>query len=307
MLSRRNIRIKVLQTLYGASMADGILPEQLYEQYILNCNRSYRLLLYSINLFLKTTSFAVKEAELRASKFLATEEDALYKGILYTNSLTRSLAENKFLQTEMDREKIPAVPDEDILKKVYSEFSKTEEYIAYWKENQDHMEILLKLLKFCISHPLFEELLEDFSAAWVDDKSLILGTLKKIIKALPVDGPFFEEYRPEKELVEEFGRNMLMIVWKRNEELTQNIGPTLRNWDVSRVAAIDMILIKMAVCEFMYFPTIPVKVTLNEFVEIAKMYSTDKSKEFVNGVLDRLLKDLEEAGKIRKEGRGLLD
>jgi len=83
------------------------------------------------------------------------------------------------------------------------------------------------------------------------------------------------------------------------------IEPTLKNWDADRVAIIDMVLLKMALSELTSFPTIPTKVTLNEFVEISKLYSTDKSKDFINGILDRLMKKLNKEGKIQKEGRGL--
>ena len=85
------------------------------------------------------------------------------------------------------------------------------------------------------------------------------------------------------------------------------IEPSLKNWDADRVAVIDMIILKMALVELMSFPTIPTKVTLNEFVEIAKKYSTEKSKDFINGILDRLMKQLEKEGKIKKEGRGLIE
>jgi transcription antitermination protein NusB len=307
MLSRRNIRIKVLQALYAATITQDTPPDVLFEQYLQSCQRSFRLLLFALNNIIRTAAYALREEEIRRTKLLVTDEDKAYTGILYSNALTQSLVTNKFFLRELQARKADEVKDEDILRKVYSDLSKTEEYLAYWKDPQDHMEALLRLLKFCIAHPLFEELLDDFSPAWSDDKSLVLGTLKKIIKALPLNGPFYEDYEPDQQLVEEFGRNMLLNVWKRNEELTRNIAPTLRNWDVNRVAAIDMLLIKMAVCEFIYFPTIPVKVTINEFVEISKLYSTDKSKEFINGVLDRLMRDLQEAGKINKEGRGLLD
>lgn len=307
MLSRRNIRIKVLQALYAATQGQETSAEELYQLYLQSCQRSYRLLLFTLNHLVATTTFSLKEEEVRASKLLANEEDKQYKASLYHNPLTQSLVKNKFLKTETARMKADEIKDEDILRKVYGEFSKTEDYIAYWKKGEDHLEILLKLLKFCIAHPLFEELLDDFSPAWSDDKSLVLGTLKKILKGLPLEGPFYEEYIPDQILVEEFGQGMLMNVWKHNEELTRNIGPLLRNWDVSRVAVLDMILLKMAVCEFIYFPSIPTKVTLNEFVEIAKLYSTEKSKEFINGVLDRLMKDLQEAGKIKKAGRGLVE
>jgi len=87
----------------------------------------------------------------------------------------------------------------------------------------------------------------------------------------------------------------------------RHIQPTLTNWDHERLALIDMILLKMATCEMLEFPTIPAKVTLNEYVEVAKSYSTDKSKEFVNGVLDKLMKQFQESGKLNKEGRGLVE
>lgn len=94
-------------------------------------------------------------------------------------------------------------------------------------------------------------------------------------------------------------------VIKEDKKLLAIIEPTLKNWDVDRVAIIDMILLKMALCELISFPSIPTKVTLNEFVEISKLYSTDKSKDFINGILDRLMKQLDSDGKIKKEGRGL--
>ncbi len=127
------------------------------------------------------------------------------------------------------------------------------------------------------------------------------------MKALPTETDFFEEYRPNAETVEEFGVVLLDNVSNRDKELLELIEPTLKNWDADRVAIIDMILLKMALCELMNFPTIPTKVTLNEFVEISKLYSTDKSKDFINGILDRLMKKLAKDGKIEKEGRGLIE
>lgn len=296
-----------MQALYAASMAPGTTSEELFKSYKDSCQHSYKLLLYTLNLLMHTASYALKEEEMRSAKLLSTDEDKMYKGILYNNPLMQSLIKNKYLRAEIDKHNTGYIRDEDILKRVYADFSKQEQYVAYWRDGGDHLEMLLFFLKSCIGHPLFEELLDEFNPAWSDDKSLIIGSLKKILKALPQDGPFMDEYIPDVVLVEEFGNQMLLNVWKKNDELTTNIGYSLNNWEASRVATIDLILLKMAVCEFLYFPTIPTKVTLNEFVEIAKQYSTDKSKEFVNGVLDRLMKDLEKAGKIKKSGRGLVE
>ena len=113
--------------------------------------------------------------------------------------------------------------------------------------------------------------------------------------------------RPNYETIKEFGESLLLDVINNNENLLATIEPALNNWDADRVAVIDMIILKMALSELLNFPTIPTKVTLNEFVEIAKLYSTDKSKDFINGILDRLFKKLDKEGKIKKEGRGLVE
>ena len=127
------------------------------------------------------------------------------------------------------------------------------------------------------------------------------------MKALPVEDDFCSHYLPDDETVKGFGEELLRKVFHEDRELLEIIEPTLKNWDADRVATIDMILLKMALCELMIFPTIPTKVTLNEFVEISKRYSTEKSKDFINGILDRLMKQLNKDGKIKKEGRGLME
>jgi N utilization substance protein B len=304
MLSRRNIRIKVLQALYAASMADHISPEELYQQYLLSCERTYKLMLYTLKLYIHTAAFALREEESRKTKLLVKEEDHLYEGILYRNELMQSMAENKFLKTEWAALKIPDAGDTDILRKIYHEFSKTEEYLSYWKDHKDHMQIMLALLKFCVGHALFQELLDEYNPAWNDDKSLVVGVLKRVIKALPADKAFFDEHRTDKALVEEFGQQLLLPVWNQRDELQRIIEPTLQNWDIKRVAILDLFMLKMAICEFQHFPTVPTKVTINEYVEIAKNYSTDKSREFINGILDRVMKDMVEKGLIQKTGRG---
>ncbi|MCL4105748.1 UNVERIFIED_CONTAM: hypothetical protein GTU68_028625 [Idotea baltica] len=149
--------------------------------------------------------------------------------------------------------------------------------------------------------------MEDAYAEWVDDKSLIIGAIKKSIKRLPAEEDFFQTFFPEDETIKEFGQELLELCFEEDEELLEIIKPTLKNWDHERLAVIDMILLKMAIVEFVHFKTIPTKVTLNEYVEIAKLYSTPKSKDFVNGILDKTLTELKEKGKIVKEGRGLVD
>ncbi len=169
------------------------------------------------------------------------------------------------------------------------------------------MEVLLELFRFLRKDEYFNEVVEDHFANWNDDQSLVIGAMKKVIKALPVEGNFLDEHYPDKETAEEFGKTLLQKVCENEDDIRNMVDPTLKNWDPERVAVIDMILLIMAVSEFLFFPTIPTKVTLNEYVEVSKLYSTPKSKDFINGVLDRLMKTLKAEGKIQKEGRGLID
>ena len=181
----------------------------------------------------------------------------------------------------------------------------SEKYLSSESTNEDHVEILLELYRFCRKNEVFNEIMDDRFCGWTDDKSLVIGALKKTLKILPKSGPIYEEHIPDDDTVEVFGKFLLENTHKQDQELEALINPVLENWDSERVALIDMILIKMGVVEMTNFKTIPAKVTLNEYVELSKTYSTDKSKEFVNGVLDKLLKQLDSEGKIVKEGRGL--
>ena len=149
--------------------------------------------------------------------------------------------------------------------------------------------------------------MEGFNPHWFVDESLVVGAIKRTLKMLPnVKEKFFEEFLPENEPVYDFGLELLQTVVREDEQLLEIIQPSLQNWDITRVAILDLILLKMAVSELLRFPTIPTKVTLNEYVDISKQYSTEKSKDFINGILDRLMKKLGKEGKIKKEGRGLI-
>ena len=148
--------------------------------------------------------------------------------------------------------------------------------------------------------------MEDHYGTWYDDKSVVVGATKKTLKSLPSkDEKFFMEYYPSDETVNEFGYQLFEKTLGSDDALLEYIRPTLKNWDTERLAIIDMILLKMAICELLNFSSIPTKVTINEYIDIAKNYSTAKSKDFINGILDRIMKDFGSEGLIQKEGRGL--
>lgn len=296
--------------LYSKSRDEQLTYEEALRRYHLNIDSAFDMYLYNIYLLAEIAAVATQDQERRLAKHLPTEEDKTFTDRFYQNPLLQSLVTNENLQKQLRQRKFSTITDQDAVQKIYISFAKTDGYKNYLQAEdiaESHRQILLKLYKHCTSSELFNELIEDYSANWNDDKSLVVGTMKKTIKALPTTEDFLEKYRPEKETVVDFGEVMLKHVHHQDQELLGHIEPTLKNWDADRVAIMDMILLKMALTELIVFPTIPTKVTLNEFVEIAKVYSTDKSKDFINGILDRLMKKLNQEGKIKKEGRGLLD
>lgn len=309
MLSRRNVRIKVMQMLYSMSRDSNLGLNEVINRYRSSVQKSFELYLFNLLSLMRITGYASQDAAKKMAKLLPTEEDKQFTAKLGDNGLMRSLTVNEGLQGLFRKFKLSHRFDTDNVRLFYTDFAKTDEYKDYLLQEEgdeeSHREILLTLYKHLLNSESYNDFVEDNFSNWTDDKSLIAGAIKKTIKALPATEDFYEEYRPGEETTEEFGEKLLRRACEDDEELLSIIEPTLRNWDADRVAVIDMILLKMALCELINFPTIPTKVTLNEFVEISKLYSTDKSKDFINGILDRLMKQLNKDGKIQKKGRGL--
>jgi N utilization substance protein B len=308
MLSRRNVRVKVMQQLYSLAQDKELSFQEALESYFNTIQDSFRLYLLNLHCIIKICSLAAEDFKIRSAKHIKSEEDKQFTDKIFTNKLISSLVANKDLNQKFKEQKCGEGLDEDLFRKIYKDFCKEEAYQKYLSTestDEEHIELLLELYRFCRRNEVFNEIMDDRFTGWTDDKSLVIGALKKTLKILPKAGPIYEEHMPDHDTVHNFGKFLLETTYKGDKELENLIHPILENWDSERVALIDMILIKMGVVEMTHFKTIPAKVTLNEYVELSKSYSTDKSKEFVNGVLDKLLKQLESEGKIVKEGRGL--
>ncbi len=307
MLSRRNIRVKVMHLMYAKKLDKAISYEDLTKRFDRMVEQSYNLLLFNLEQIVKTTFLSNADADRKAAKHIPSEADKAFTPRIFENDLIQSLTENPSFQKTLKERSISARIDAEMSKLLYANLAKTEEYQKYVLDaNPNHKEMLLTLYKEWSSSESYEEYMEEKFDNWIHDKSLIVGAVKKIIKALPAEQYFFRDYYPQGETVE-FGKDLLYKVNHFESDLMDIIEPALKNWDANRVATIDLILLKLALSEMLYFPSIPLKVTINEFVDISKIYSTPKSKDFINGVLDRLMKKLLADGRIVKEGRGLVD
>lgn len=310
MLSRRSVRVKVMQALYNLSRDKDLSYNEALKRYRKSVESTYDLYLFNVLLLAKIAAYAKIDASKIADKLVPTDKDKSFRPKFGDNDLIDSVLKSDGFLRIIKMRLVENRIDKDQVRRFYKEFAKTEDYQTYLTapdNDDDTRELLLKLYKFWTSEETFNDLMEEQFASWLDDKSLVIGAIKKTIKAMPLTEEFYEAHRPDEEAVKDFGENLLHKVHYEGKKMLEIIQPTLKNWDAERVAVLDMISLKMAVCELTEFNSIPTKVTLNEYVEISKLYSTDKSKDFINGVLDRLMKELQKDGKINKQGRGLID
>ncbi len=309
MLSRRNVRIKAVQLLYSVSRDEEITREELKKRYWKSIDISYELFLYNLYTLLEITKISEEDKVKRQSKFLPSEVDKEFAAKIYNNPRMLDLEKNKKIQKVFNQYHFPERSDKDLFRNIYNDFQKGDAYQLYISKptNEDEdLEMLLELFRFCRQNENYNEIIEDRYSTWEDDKSLVIGSIKKVLKGLPFDkDDFYKEYYPDDDTVKVFGESLLLRTFDDDKLLLSIITPVLKNWRSDRVAVIDMIMLKLAVIEFLQCDSVPVKVTLNEYVELSKMYSTSKSKEFINGVLDTIQKQFAEEGKITKSGRGL--
>lgn len=299
-----------MQLIYSLDRDESLKPSDIYKAYNINIDKSFELFLFALFIIYKVTAIATGDMKKRKSKHLPSDYDKNFTDKLVNNPLIQDIVDNSVLQKKWESFEFESKVNNDYIQKIYDEFSKSQHYktfVSSETSNAEVLELLLELFRFCRLNEYFNEILEDNYYNWVDDKSLVVGSVKKYLKLLPSESKTsFKDFLPEDETVKEFGQNLLKNTVTKKQELMDHIIPVLENWDHERLAVMDTILLQMAVSELIAFPTIPSKVTLNEYVELAKNYSTAKSKEFVNGILDKLMVDLTESGKIVKEGRGIV-
>ena len=311
MLSRRSVRVKVMQLLYSQDRDEAVSDKDLVKTYHEFTNRSYELFLFSLYVIMKICECSSADLKKRQAKLLPSDYDKAFTDKLQSNAQIADLIHNAIIGKKFEKLGFESKVNSDYLAKIYDQFSKKEEYKNFISSDTgrvETIELLLEMYRFCRQDEYFNEMLEDAFYNWSDDKSLVVGAVKKYLKALPSpDRKLHESFIPDDETVKEFGLELLKRSTANKEEIMEVIIPVLENWDHERLAVVDTILLRMALCEMLHFPTIPSKVTLNEYVELAKQYSTIKSKEFINGILDKLMKNLTETGKLSKEGRGLVE
>ncbi len=310
MLSRRNVRIKVMQTIYAHAHDSEKTVERLEKTMLENINSFYRAFLYNLYLLSKTAEYVLKDVEIRAGKHVPSAEDRFLSVQLFHNFIIQHLVTTEELYKEIRREKLDTRVEEDYFRQFFHLLKKTPEYHTYSHLANpllpDDRNIIAYLYKKVL-YPaeIFQQHVEDVFPGWLDDKDAIYHSVMNTIEALsPAQKSSVISHSKETKEEKKFALELLRNTLFHETDLDELIAPFLENWDKERLAMLDFILMKMAVSEMLYCEEIPVKVSMNEYIELAKLYSTPKSGEFINGILDAIMKQLKNDGKIIKSGRG---
>ena len=302
MLSRRNIRVKVMQTLYALdSMAGEIKPGEPISILTNKTEQSRKLFLYLIYFITEVARYAETDANKKAGKHLPTAADLATDTKISGNEVLWKILEDGSFKSGIRELKVEHILDNDLLKKSYRRLAETPEYKEYIELKSRDKKSERKIMEFIFTDLLlpdedFISHIEEHFINWDDDAemmhSIVLSYLGK-----PGQQNLNEFLSTEKK---DFAKNLLNTVLDKHEHTLELIKPKLNNWDADRIAALDLILLQMGVCEFLYFETIPTKVTINEYIDLAKAYSTPQSGQFVNGLLDNIHKELESENKLEK-------
>lgn len=301
MISRRNIRVKVMQTLYTLeTLENDVKPGQEVKILQKHFDESRQLLLYLIYFLTEVALYVEKDARNRASKHLPTAEDLNLNTKLAGNEIIATILQDPAYLKALAEDKIELLLNKEQVRKVYYQLIETPEYKKYinteGRDKKEEKEIVTLIDNLMLPEESFINHIEDLFSNWDDDCEMVNQLFSNYLSK-PGSINFRDLLGPEKW---NYAKSLLETVRSRKEIAFNYIKPKLKNWDSDRIASLDMILMEMGVCEFLYFETIPPKVTINEYIDIAKEYSTPQSGQFVNGILDNIRKELVTEGKMHK-------
>lgn len=313
MISRRIIRIKVLQILYAFFTSPDKSINNTEKELFFSLQKTYDLYHALLALPAELVKHAESLIELRRNKHFPTAEDLNPNRRFVDNKLIRQLIDNESLNKYLERSKITWVNETDMTRKIYNQLIEQDFYKEYMAAPEttyaDDRKLLENFLEMIIlPSEDFDSYLEEQSIYWNDDLdfviSMVLKTLKKFKETSSSGVALLPMFKDDED--EQFAKNLYRKVVVNHVDTQKIVKEHTVNWDVERIAFMDILILEMAIVEFLHFPSIPTKVTMNEYIELSKYYSTEKSRNFINGILDKILKDLKKNDQIQKAGRGLI-
>lgn len=303
-----------MQTIYAfnGSESDDLKKDEKF--LVFSIENMHNLYFLMMSLLLEVQKRAEIDLEKKQKKHLATSEDKnpnrkfinnqVFQIIKENDDLINSLKNNKAINWELDSEYVDVIFKAIIKSELYNDYMQTR--TSDFKEDKD---FFIDIFKEVIApNDKLYDYIEDKNLTWLDDLPTVNTTILKLFRKLKVNSPksHFTPKLYKDADDKQFALKLLKKTILNATSISAEIAQKTKNWDADRIASLDYVLLQMSICELQHFPSIPVKVTINEYLEIAKEYSTPKSSIFINGILDKLVKEYKKEDKFNKVGRGLM-
>ena len=314
MLSRRFFRIKVLKVLFSYINSENHSLPSAERELLASIQKTYDLYRFLLTAAVAVADYAQERIDIGLQKFQPTQEEANPNMKFVNNKVITRIRNNKPLLRSCEQNCLNWKIHPAFIKKLYQNIISSDYYQTYMDNPSHSFKDDLILLKYIYANefednPDLELLLEEQSAYWIDDTAYVLAVILRALDKLEEkqgdEAELFQQKRNKAD--EKFATTLLLHSMAHYNEYKSMVYDFLKNWEAGRVAAMDTVLIAMGLSEAKEFPNIPIKVSINEYVEIAKYYSTNNSHIFVNGILDSILQKLLSEGVIVKKGRGLVE
>jgi N utilization substance protein B len=307
MINRALLRIKIVQILYSYYKSDSKSLPLAEKELFHSIEKTYDLYFHLLQLSIEITKFAAEKIETKRNRLRPSEEDLNPNTRFIDNSFILQLSKNKRFNEYLTARKLSWVNDLEIVKVLYEVIITSDFYIEYmnaptidYAADKDIWRKIFK--KIILQSEELDDSIQDQNIYWTDDIEMVVSFIIKTIKRFDLsngtDQPLLPMFKDEED--SEFATKLIRSVLTKVDELRQMIDENTKNWELDRIAFMDIVIMQVALAELMDFPTIPVNVTLNEYIEIAKSYSTDKSGTFINGVLDNIVGQLKKENKLIK-------
>lgn len=311
MLSRRLLRIKVLKALFAhlKSESDNMIASE--KNLVATVDKAYDLYFQLLTLPEQLVNYAQERIDIAKQKKLPTFEDLHPNTKFVDNAVIRIISTTDAVADHVAKRKLGWTGQEDLIRLIYQQLIETEFFKTYmardnrsWEEDRALVDYLFTMLNDC---PVLDEALEEMSLMWADDLPYILAMIQRTISNMRISHTQLrvaEKYKSEED--PQFLKTLFEKALVNYNDYQRYVERFTANWDIERVVFMDNLILGVAIAELVAFPSIPVKVTMDEWIEISKYYSTPGSSTFINGVLDKIVALLTEEGKIQKSGRGLI-
>lgn len=315
MLNRRHLRVKVMQTLYAYSLSEDKNIVNFEKSLLKSVEEVDEMYIWTLNLLDEVAEYVLVDVEGIANKWIPTDKDKTFTSTkLNSNTFIDSLRQNREYLEKVKRYKVDWNYDPEIVRSIFSQLKDSEAYLEYLNledrsisAEKDIIKYIFK--KIILKSPDIEQALDERFINWQVDKEVLQAMIAKTFKNFSSEVPAknkLADLTPSWLEDKDFIIDLLKLTIKYTDEYQDMVAAKTKNWESDRIALVDNLLMRMAITELINFPTIPVKVTINEYIELSKSFSTLKSSTFINGILDKILADLNAQRRIKKEGRGLI-